>query len=117
MLSEGREELICDMAETYGVFDIHAIPLRLLATLAAGLRPNARIRMKMSGFRYIPPEIIFPQIYDLLQLVFRDKDSEPKLLTSIMLGGEKENDGNAIFASGEDFLKAREKIVEGIRNG
>ena len=34
---------MCDLAETYGVLDMDALPARLVATLAAGLREDSRI--------------------------------------------------------------------------
>ena len=35
--------LICDLAETYRVYDLRQLPIRTVAVLAAGLRGNARI--------------------------------------------------------------------------
>lgn len=49
MLIEDADAWECDMAETYGLFDIDSIPLRKLALLSAGLRDDSRIKMKMSG--------------------------------------------------------------------
>ena len=49
MLSNYPDELTCDMAETYGVFDIYRIPVRTLATLAVGLRDDSRVMMAKSG--------------------------------------------------------------------
>ena len=34
---------MCDLAETYGVLDMDALPAHLVATLAAGLREDSRI--------------------------------------------------------------------------
>ena len=44
MLAADRDALICDLAETYHVLDLTALPVPLLATLAAGLRGDSRIR-------------------------------------------------------------------------
>lgn len=49
MLSTDREAVICDMAETYGVFDYKTLPVPLLATLACGLRDNSRIKMRIAS--------------------------------------------------------------------
>ena len=43
MVTEYPDELTCDMAETYGIFDIKRVPVRLLATLAVGLRDDSRV--------------------------------------------------------------------------
>lgn len=49
MVGLDEEALICDFAETYHVFDWRALPLRVAATLAMGLRPDSRIMLKLSG--------------------------------------------------------------------
>ena len=49
MLTTDRDALVCDLAETYHVLDLTALPVPLLATLAAGLRGDSRIRMRMEG--------------------------------------------------------------------
>lgn len=51
MLAADRDALICDLAETYRVLDYRALPVELLATLAAGLRPDARIWQKIAALR------------------------------------------------------------------
>ncbi len=43
MITTNEDALICDLAETYGLLDYRAHGARLIATLAAGLRPGARI--------------------------------------------------------------------------
>lgn len=43
MIATDQDALICDMAETYGIFDLQALPVATLATLAVGLRENSRI--------------------------------------------------------------------------
>lgn len=47
MLATDRDALVCDLAETYHVLDMTALPVPLLATLAAGLRGDSRVRMRM----------------------------------------------------------------------
>ena len=51
MIATDKNALICDMAETYKVFDLRALPVPMLATLAAGLRDDSRIKIKLSGAR------------------------------------------------------------------
>lgn len=46
-MSYDRDALICDIAETYGVYDLGALPLQTVAVLAQGLRHDARIMMKL----------------------------------------------------------------------
>lgn len=48
MLATDEDAFICDMAETYGVLNWRALDVRLAGTLAAGLRPFARIWEKIN---------------------------------------------------------------------
>ncbi|MBQ4177615.1 MAG: hypothetical protein II640_09125, partial [Lachnospiraceae bacterium] len=49
MINADEDALICDLAETYGIFDMESLPVKLVATLAMGLRGDSRIKMKISG--------------------------------------------------------------------
>ena len=49
MAALAPDELVCDMAETYHVLDWRALPLRLAATLAAGLPETSRSLRKAAG--------------------------------------------------------------------
>ena len=41
MMALDREALLCDLAETYGIYDVRALPVSTLAVLASGLRENS----------------------------------------------------------------------------
>lgn len=51
MLCAGEDELLCDLAETYGVLEPRALGAERLAVLAAGLDEGSRIRRRMAGVR------------------------------------------------------------------
>ena len=113
MLGEDKDALICDMAETYHVLDIWALPVELLATLASGLRDNSRIKMKLSGMEHIPVDLVMPFVADTLTMVFRDKNAEkPQLFTDLMMG-RAEKKKTVGFTSAEAFAKEWERIVRG----
>ena len=116
MMENYPDELTCDMAETYGIFDIKRVPVKLLATLAVGLRENSRIRMKMAGYRYMAPEFMLPQIVDILMAMAVDKGNRPKPLTEIMITAEKKEKVKPF--SGDEFLmrwygKTKEEVSHG----
>ena len=46
MIDLNEDALICDLAETYQIYDYRSLPVKLVATLSAGLRENSRIRMQ-----------------------------------------------------------------------
>ena len=43
MISRHEDDLICDMAEVYHIYDMRALPLRKLAVLACGLSADSRV--------------------------------------------------------------------------
>ena len=66
MMSKFPDELTCDMAETYGIFDIKRVPVKLLATLAVGLRDDSRVMMAKRGTIVDNKTILMAQMVDLL---------------------------------------------------
>lgn len=66
MMSKFPDELTCDMAETYGIFDIKRVPVKLLATLAVGLRDDSRVMMAKRGALVDNKTILLAQIADML---------------------------------------------------
>ena len=49
LIASDEDALICDFAQYYHVLDWHALPLRLAATLAAGLPETSRSLRKAAG--------------------------------------------------------------------
>lgn len=49
MMAADEDALACDFAETYGILDMRQLPAGKLATLAAGLRENSRIKLHLGG--------------------------------------------------------------------
>ena len=68
MLEADEDALICDLAETYGIFDYESLPVKLVATLAVGLRGDSRIKMKISGAVLSQRDLILSQIADYAAL-------------------------------------------------
>lgn len=116
MLNIGKNELICDLAETYHIYDFRGLPALLVATLSCGLRDNSRIMMKISG-RKVPDDIyLLSGIADrLTMLLWKDtKDgrkgrNRPKLILDAL---EKDNDVVG-FNSSADFERIRNEILKG----
>lgn len=67
MISNYPDELACDMAETYGVFDIKRVPARMLATLAVGLRDSSRVKMAKSGLVVDNQTLLLAMILDTIR--------------------------------------------------
>lgn len=110
MISEDCDALLCDFAETYGIYDLRALPVSTLATLAAGLRDNSRIKMKMHGEKINRSEMLLAAAVDRLSLLLwaqtedgRNNVNRPKSVLSILSGEERGADDVQSFESEEDF--------------
>lgn len=69
MAAADEDALTCDFAETYHVLRWRALPARLAATLAAGLRPDSRIMLRLTGAK-VPRETLLAALaVDALQLL------------------------------------------------
>lgn len=112
MLRTDEDSLLCDLAETYHVYDLDALPVLTLATLACGLKPDARIMQKLSGINYPPLALVAMHIADGLTLFrygFSDGKERPYLFLENLEKVEKENKG---FKTAEEFEKAWKKNNE-----
>lgn len=116
MLSEDRDAVICDLAETYHIYDMAAVPVQTLATLCAGLRDDARIKMRFSEMQHIPDVFMMTRMADALTMILHiltgDK-KEPALYQDIVMGKRKKQDDTEGFASPEEFLAARKRFING----
>ena len=69
MMAQDRDALLCDLAETYGIFDLQALPATTLAALAVGLRDDSRIKMKLCGDKIPRQELLLAAMVDRLSLL------------------------------------------------
>lgn len=119
MIAIDEDALICDLAETYHIYDYRRLPPLTVAVFSLGLRENSRIKMKLSG-QTVPLEtMLLAGIYDRLSMLvwFQTKDGQkglnrPTSLISLLLKKEQENDIVA-FSSGEEFEKERRRLIGG----
>lgn len=123
MLAIDRDALICDLAETYGIFDYRALPASLLATLAVGLREDSRIKMRLSGGKVPRREILLAAAVDRLSLLVwgMTEDAQhgrnrPAFLLDVLLGEEKQSGDVVAFDAAEDF-EAEWARITGVAHG
>lgn len=123
MIAADQDALICDLAETYGIFDFRALPVTLLATLSVGLRADSRIKMRMSGVKVTRTEMMLAASLDRLSMLWwaqtesgHHNVNRPKSILSILLGEEQSESQVVAFESGDDFEDTWEKIT-GVRHG
>lgn len=116
MVKTNENALICDLAETYQIYDYKQLPVTLVAVLACGLKNDSRVKLQMSQSKYTVEQSLLVGILDRLTLLVyaKTKDAQkgknyPKLLGS-SLTEEKEIVG---FTSSKDFEEVRNRILKG----
>lgn len=122
MIGADRDAVICDLAETYGIFDYRALPVEMLATLVVGLRDSSRIKMHIAGSESAQDTLLIAAAVDRLSLIVwsMSKDAQtgenrPNMLLPVLMNGKQEerNNSNTVFGSGEEFEAERERLIRG----
>ena len=104
MVAFHEEELTCDLAEYYHIYDRRSVPCRLLGTLAVGLRAESRIGMIREGIKASPETIMLVKIYDILMREFSAKGKEPEPLLKQFIIERKKSDIRS-FRNGDAFKR------------
>ncbi|WP_455258360.1 DUF5361 domain-containing protein [Peptoniphilus asaccharolyticus] len=119
MIRLDEDSLICDLAETYNIYDYKQLPLMQVAVFAYGLREDSRIRKKLSKSKVDTTELLLSGILDRLSLLVyaQTKDAQkgvnrPAMLVDGLLKTESEIQG---FNSSEEFENRRKRILENIQ--
>lgn len=117
MLTLDEEALVCDLAETYGVFNYRSLPVDMVATLSVGLRANSRIKMKQSGSAVPIDTLLLAGMYDKLAWIAWSKTEDatqgihrPKSILSKLIGVEQ-SDAITTYQTGMDFESKRKELV------
>lgn len=123
MMQIDRNALICDLAETYGIYDMYQFSPNLISIYAQGLRENSRIKLKLAGQKYPLETVMQASIVDALHILLwtKTKDAEdgknrPMSLVSKLLDLEEKTtseDELVIFDGAEAFEMAKKNILEG----
>lgn len=124
MIRTDENALICDLAETYGVLDYRALPLKTVAALSCGLRETSRIRMKLAGREIDTTTMLLAAAVDRLSILawMQTKDGaknrrRPESILGKLTGktNGKENimKDVVVFRSPEEFEAARARILKG----
>ena len=117
MIAADKDAVICDLAETYHIYDYRALPVTLLATLCCGLRENSRIRMKLEELHPVPVEFMVARAADDIAairyaLTAKKGDETPEFYTDLILGKVKQKKASG-FATVEDYERAKQEILSG----
>lgn len=120
MLRTDREALMCDLAETYGVFDLSALPVPTLAVLATGLRDDSRIKMRLSGTSVPRRDLLLAAAVDRLSFLVwgmsedaKRGTNRPKSLVAALLDEAEGCSDVMTFDSPNDFEAAWAAVTGG----
>lgn len=118
MLKLDREALICDLAETYSIYNYLDFPPTKIAIYAKGLRDNSRIKMIVNNQMVSNDTLLLAGILDRLSLLvwFKTKDGQKGKGKPVMISKmftDKASKSVLSFASGEEFEKIRSKLLGG----
>lgn len=114
-----EDELICDLAETYGIYDYRVMPALLVATLMLGLRPDSRLALARSDSQATFEQTLMALQTDYLAILAwqntedsRHGRNRPKSITE-KLAQKK----TVEFKTPEELEKARRDIIRRAQHG
>lgn len=119
MIRFDEDALICDLAETYQIYDYRQLPLQMVAVFSYGLRDDSRIKMSISKQSVPLDTLLLAGVSDRLAMLLWSKtvDAEkgrnkPDSIFDSLTNVKKES-SQLTFASGEEFEQMRRKLLEG----
>lgn len=119
MIATDEDALVCDFAETYHILDFRALPARMAARLACGLRTSSRIKQKLSGAHEDTQTALLAHIADAVRMLvwMQSEDgvkgrNRPESFAALLLG---ENTSKG-FDSVDDFKAWRASVIRGDSN-
>lgn len=121
MIDLDEDALICDLAETYQVYDYKQLPLQTVAVFACGLKDDSRIKQLLSDQIAPVERVLLASMVDRLSMLLwiQSKDGQkgvnrPASIADQLIKRDKsENDEKdyLVFESGEDFENYRKALL------
>lgn len=120
-LKVDRDAVICDLAETYQIFEYKSVPATELAVFVLGLPRQSRIKTKLSNQQADLTDILLAGILDRLSILvwFSTKDGQkgqnrPKSISEMLFGQDDiKNKEIYGFEDAESFEVYRKKLIGG----
>lgn len=119
MIKTDEDALVCDLAETYHIFDYRQLPLVKVAVFAYGLPDKSRIKLKLNNLKVDLDTLLLATAVDRLSLLVWSKTvdgqkgrRQPKSLAQLLQTTETDRQ-KISFASGQEYEKARARLIQG----
>lgn len=123
MISVDEDALICDLMETYHIYDYESLPVYQVAIFSCGLREDSRIKKKMAGIRADMDDILLAGIFDRLNWLVWSKTengkkniNHPKSILEL-LTGEVQSGDIETFTSSDEYEEQRSRLLKGGESG
>lgn len=118
-----EEALICDMAETYMIYDYQSLPVNLAAIFACGLRDSSRIKQRLADVNISTEELLLAGMFDRLNWLVWSKTNNaqkgigaPASIADILLNGKQEREVECFATSGA-YETRRQELLKGGNHG
>lgn len=119
MLKTDKDAFICDMAQTYHIYDWRAYPTELIATLAAGLPDDSRVNLKRAGSKIDLITALLAKLVDNTSwLVWAQTEdgrnglNRPKSVLGALIEEKAPSDDFKKFDSTEEFDQWRKGWIQ-----
>lgn len=120
MIALDEDALICDLAETYRIFNYMSLPVDLVAILSVGLRADSRIKMKKNRVNVSSDTLLLAGILDKVSFLSwsktidgKENRNRPESIVAKIIGDDKPKQSDVIsFSSVNEFEKARKSFIK-----
>ena len=119
MKNEDEDALICDLAETYNIYDYKKLPLTQVAIFAIGLKENSRIKLKMANQKVPTETLLLAGILDRLSVLlwWKTEDGQngihrPTMILDALDPRKNKESDVIVFNTVEDFQKTRNRLIK-----
>lgn len=116
-----EDSLICDLAETYHLFNYREQSPDMVAVLCFGLRDDSRVKMALGNSKLTLEQILMARMVDELSWIHWSKTKDgsknrnrPESILQALTEEKKEE--TEIFLTADDFNSAWEKIINAEHN-
>ena len=121
MIKFDEDSLMCDLAETYHIYDYKQLPIKKVAVFSFGLRDDSRIKLKLANQKVSNEVLMLAAINDQLSIAnwMQTKDAsksrnKPDSILNRLIGVSDREKQEMVFESGKEFENARQQLM---RNG
>jgi len=119
LIAKHEDDLICDLAEYYGIYNYRDFKPFYIATLALGLRADSRVKTVLSGLKAPLSTFLMASAVDRLSLLFwaetedgaKNQNRPPSIAAA--LNGETPKTTYKKFATHDEFKAAWAKATGG----